>query len=270
MKVRTKKVVKVLAIVSILAIGIGGAVMVFAGPHVKGGRRGHFGFRGHGESFSSDTMLDFFQERLELTDEQVTQLRPVLEEHMNAHRGTFRKFHDQSPEEIQAEREKMWQEMEQKLSGILTDEQMQKVRGIHDDVHSMMQGTFRTRTEFHQVFEDLDITAAQKAQLFAVFIKNRDERQQAMTMMLETGEQVMDMVLNEEFDEDKVRQTYRQNTAKFEDFVVNRARMLAEMKEVLTPEQLQLLKDKMPELFAHVQDNMQNRHSVMGKWFPRQ
>ncbi len=271
MNAQMKKVVTVVAIVTILAIGVGGAVIVAAGPHFKGGRRGHFGFMGHHRKmFGPEHVMNFFQKRLELTDEQVEQLRPILEEQMKEHRGMAGKFREMSPEDIQAEREKMWQEMEQKLAGILTEEQMETARDMHEDMQGMMQGMYQTHSEFHQLFEELDLTTAQKAQFFKIFMSYRGDRQKAMTMMMETAEEVMTMVLNEEFDEANVRETYQQTTAKFENFVVTRAKMMADMKEVLTPEQLKLLQDRLPELFANVQDNMQSRHAMFGKWFSQQ
>lgn len=273
MKASTKKAVKIIAIVTIIAIGVGGAVMVFARPQftmMRGGHRGRFGFMGK-EILSPEKIMSHFKEQLDLTEEQEAQILPILEEHMEKQRAMIEKYRGQARQglqNIQAEHQGMWQELEQQLAGILTEEQMQKVRKLHDERQELVQGMFPARGEFRQLVEDLNISTEQKAELFSIFMKYRDDRRGAMDNALETGNQVLDMVLNEEFDEEKVRQTYRETTAKFEDFVVTRAKMLAEMKAVLNPDQLKLVQEKAPELFAKVQERMQTRRSMMDKWLP--
>ncbi len=273
MKATTKKVVKITAIVTIIAIGIGGAVMVFAGPHSgwKGGRKGHFGFMGHKGMFGPEKLMPLMKERLNLTDEQETQIKPILEAHMEKQRALFEKYRDQAKqgmETIKTEHQELWKEIEPQLAEILTEEQMQEVRTMHDQREQHRQGMFKAHGEFRQLFEDLDISVTQKAEFISIFLKYRGDRRGAVDKAMETGKQVVDLVLNEEFDEEKVRQTYRANTAKFEDFVVTRAKMLAEMKAVLEPDQLKLLQEKAPEFLAKAQERMQSRRSMIDKWLP--
>jgi Spy/CpxP family protein refolding chaperone len=73
-------------------------------------------------------------------------------------------------------------------------------------------------------------------------------------------------MLDEDFDEEKVRQTYRESTAKMEEFVVTGAKMFAEMKAVLTPEQVEILQQKGSELLSAMQDHSHARGQMFFSW----
>jgi Spy/CpxP family protein refolding chaperone len=76
--------------------------------------------------------------------------------------------------------------------------------------------------------------------------------------------------LTEDFDEAKVRQTFRDSEAQREEFIVSHAKMLAEMKAVLNPDQLQLLQQKVPALLASIQDRIHTGRSMMDNWLQPQ
>ncbi|NIV92360.1 hypothetical protein GWN42_06035, partial [candidate division KSB1 bacterium] len=63
-----------------------------------------------------------------------------------------------------------------------------------------------------------------------------------------------------EFDENEIRNAYRQAAPIKEELLVMGAKMMAEMKAVLTPEQLQLLEERKAERF----EEMKNRFD---RWF---
>ncbi len=267
-----KKSIKILAIVTIIAVGIGGAVMVLARPHfgMRGDHRDWFGFMGKGMP-DEKTMMSHLKEQLNLTEEQEAQILPIVQEHQEKRPAMIEKYKSQAQQGLEAikkEHQAMWQDMEKQLTGILSEEQMQEVRKMHDDRQQLVQGMFQARGEFRQFFEDLNISAEQKAELFSIFMTYRDGRRNAVDNFMETRKQFSDMLLNEEFDEEKVRQTFRQSTEKFEDFVVSQAKMLAEMKTLLNPEQLKLLQERGPELFTNVRKRMHGRRSMFDKWFP--
>ena len=77
----------------------------------------------------------------------------------------------------------------------------------------------------------------------------------------QVGELALQM-LNEEFDETKVRETYRDSVTQMEDLVVAGAKMFAEMKTVLTPEQLEFLQQRGSELLQDFQESSYIRHSM--------
>lgn len=224
-------------------------------------------------------IMGHLTEQLKLTEEQQAKILPILENAAQQRQAKMAETQGQFQERMQAaqaEHQAAWQDVEQQLAAILTPEQMQTLTKMREDFQGKAQ-TMRqrfadrqgARGEFGQIMQELNLTAAQKQQMFAIFMKNRDNRQDMFNNMQETRTQVatlMQEMLNSEFDEQKVRELYRETTAKMEDRVVAGAKMLAELKAVLTPEQVQLLQEKVPELLNRMPGNMPQRHAFLSRF----
>lgn len=223
-----------------------------------------------------EMILAHLKERLNLTEEQEVQILPMLKANMEKRVATFREHRDQIRQNVQAietEHQTMLQETEQQLATILTEEQMQELRKIRDEHIGMRAGfakrMFQRKGKFQEVFKELNLSAEQKKELFSIFMKYRDTHKEARENVLEIRNQFANMALDmlkEDFDEEKVRQTYRESTTKMEEFVVTGAKMFAEMKAVLTPEQLELLQQKGSELLTTMQDHSHARGQMFFSW----
>jgi Spy/CpxP family protein refolding chaperone len=270
------KTIKIVSIVGIV-IALGFSVVAIAANTQQEMKQnpemGWFGFMAENMPVS-EMVMEHLKERLTLTEEQEAQLLPILEESMKKRVEMFQKYGGQVRQNVQTiktEHETMWQETEKQLAEILTEEQMQELRKMHDERVGMRQGfaqkMFQRRGQFQQVFKELNLSKEQMKELFSIVIKYRENRGDVMESFQEIRTNFVNMLLTEEFDEEKVRQTYQESAAKMEEFVVTGAKMAAEMKAVLTPEQLEILQEKGTELLAQLQEHGHSRHAMFGRWF---
>lgn len=230
-----------------------------------------------------EMLLAHFEAQLDLTKEQSDQLRPILKNVIDRHLAASRSFGCADADQAQdnnkgkgkgaarkAAPQPMWAELESKLSKILTAEQLQQFQSLRLKDMGMRSEMFgrmmQRRGEFQQLLAEVNLSSEQHRQLSAIFLKYRENRRNALEKLPSNREQMMTMWLNDDFDEAKVRQMYRDTTPQFEDFVVERAKMLYEMKAVLTPEQLAVLKEKSPQLLDIMQEHWQRGHMLADGW----
>ena len=275
---KTRKIVTIVSIVGIvIAVGFG-AVAIAASRH-RDSEKGFGGWMGrHGDM--PQMMMGHLKEQLKLTDEQETKMLPILKDAMEKHQALMQKFQEQTQQDWQAaatERQTLWQETKKQLEPILTPEQMQELDKMYANFaergQKMGPGAGRMmfmhgkgKGELPQLLKDLNLTDDQRKQIFDIFSKYWEGHKEVVDNFLGVQKDFSNMILTEDFNEAKVRDMYKQSTAKFEDFVVSRAKMLAEMKAVLTPEQLKLLQDKVPQLLDELQKRIETGHSFMNTW----
>jgi Spy/CpxP family protein refolding chaperone len=273
---KTLKIVSIVGIV--IAVGFG-AVAIAKGVQQEASKRGFFGWMAKDHDIPK-MIMEHMKERLELTDEQEAKILPILKETLEKHQAILQKSREQMEQRGQAaetERQALWQETKKQLEPILTAEQMQELDKMHDEFAEkwqqmrpgfggMMFRHGKGKGEFPELLKDLNLSDEQRQQLFAIFLKYRDGRRDIVDDFLSTQRDFSKMILTEDFNEEKVRQMFRESTAKFEDFVVSHAKMLAEMKAVLTPEQVELLQKKVPELLDSIQNRIHTGRSLIDPW----
>lgn len=221
-----------------------------------------------------DAMMARLKERLNLTPEQETQIQPILQEAIQGQLALIPEHRNRVLQWLYARKnnqQTMWQDMEQKLAPILTDAQKQEFQKMREERVGQMeakgQGMFQTMGQFRQLFQELNLSDEQKKQLFEIFMNNQNDRDTVMNDVLKIQTDVSNMILTEAFNEEKVRQMFRESTAKMEDFVVSRAKIVYEMKAVLTPQQVEILKQRTPELLTGIQEQMHARDASRSGWF---
>jgi Spy/CpxP family protein refolding chaperone len=264
------KAFRIVSIVAlIIAIGIGSVVAIAENSQKEPEAAPDQEWFGH---FMADTEMDevimgYLKEQLNLTEEQEAQIRPILKEHLEQRLARIKEQREQFRQNLQAiasERQTMLQEVEQQLAEILTEDQMQELRKLRDEHQGPWQHMSARIAEqglpehgrFRDTLQELNLTVEQKKDLFAIVMKYRDVHKDTRQNVQDIRNQFANMaldLLNEEFDEEKVRQTYRESVAKMEDTVVTAAKMFAEMKTVLNPEQLELLQEKGTEFLEQMQ-----------------
>ena len=263
---RTRKILIGLLLLTLIA---GGTTAVFAFGK-RGPGSGRFGFMGRG-MLNSELMMSHLKEELQLTAEQEAKLQPVLDGQLEKWRETFKKsrgeFH-KGFQDIRGTFEESWQETEQQLAEILTDEQMQKVQQLKESrMGRFSRAGFAGRAaKFHQFLDDLNLSDEQQQELVTIFRNHHENRQAGMQMFLDSHKAMTDLIVTEDFDEQKVRELFQQQAPKLEDMVVEHAKMLADMKAVLTPDQIETLQAKQAELFKHMEE-WRSGHPKGHGWF---
>lgn len=95
----------------------------------------------------------------------------------------------------------------------------------------------------------LDLTPEQQGEITKIMATFREEQKTKMQEQMKAHREMMKQLLTDEFDEVKVREAYQQLEAEREkmreDGFVERARLMAQIKAVLTPEQITTLEEKM-------------------------
>lgn len=125
-----------------------------------------------------------------------------------------------------------------------TGENFSKCRsgfGMHRGMHRGMVGM--------NLFMDLNLSDAQKNQVQAIITKYRDQRKDMRDEVRQTMRDTMfDAIFAEEFKEENVREAFRKSSEAREDMVVQKAKMIAEIKTILDPEQVELLKERKTQM----------------------
>lgn len=274
---KTRRIVSIVGIV--VAVGLGTVAL-----GAKGHRNMEKGFGGwmmgrHGEDLPK-VMMAHLKETLKLTDDQVAKVQPIVQTTIDKHQAMLKKFQESKEPDRQAaetERQALWQDAKKQLEPILTPEQMQELDKMYAQFAERGQkmgptagremfGRGKGHGPFPQLLKDLNLTEDQRKQVFDIFNKYWEGHKEVVDNVSGVQKDVAKMILTEDFNEAKVRDLYKQSTAKFEDFVVSRAKMVSEMKAVLTPEQLKLLQDKVPQLIDELQKRMQMGRSFADTW----
>lgn len=125
----------------------------------------------------------------------------------------------------------------------------------------MGKGFFGLRT-----LMQLDLSDAQKAEVRNIINKYREERKDIHLQLSKAKEQLWSAIHAEDFSEKKVRQAHRKVSPIREELAVLRAKFMAELKPVLTPDQLKVLKEKRAKFSEKMKERMQFRQKMMDAW----
>ena len=93
--------------------------------------------------------------------------------------------------------------------------------------------------------EDLDLSEEQKVQVEAIIDKYEDDKDSLVESLKEAREKVSEVIFAEEFNEAAVRAAIGEVSPIMEELVVLHAKIIAELRTVLTPEQIGYLKGRM-------------------------
>ena len=91
---------------------------------------------------------------------------------------------------------------------------------------------------------ELDLSDDQKSKIMEIIEKYQDQRQSTKNSFFDARKTLADALHAEEFNENAIRDAHRQVSAIKEEMLVSRAKMMTELKTVLTPEQIELLKER--------------------------
>jgi Spy/CpxP family protein refolding chaperone len=102
---------------------------------------------------------------------------------------------------------------------------------------------------------ELKLSENQRAQLIKIINKYEEQRKGFRNRMIEARKNLWGVLKAANFNEENARKAFREASAVREDMFVLRAKMMSEMKSLLTPEQLQLLQEGKAQRYERMKDN---------------
>ncbi len=112
--------------------------------------------------------------------------------------------------------------------------------GRHHDPSGIMGPEFRGLKTIIQ----LDLSDSQELKIKSILEKYENERASLKESLREARKNLISVLETEQPDEDQIRSALRRAAPIREELLVMRVRIMAELKTVLTPEQLQLLEER--------------------------
>jgi len=116
---------------------------------------------------------------------------------------------------------------------------------------------------------ELDLSDSQKAEVRNIINKYREEEKNIQDQLMEAKENSRDVIHAGTFDEEKVRQAFQQISPIMEDMMILRARFMAELRPLLNPGQLELLKKKRANHSERMKRGAQFRESMIDTWLQK-
>jgi Spy/CpxP family protein refolding chaperone len=116
------------------------------------------------------------------------------------------------------------------------------------------------------IIKELDLSETQKTDAANILMKYRDEATTAADTFAAAREKLADAILIAEFNEGSVRLAVRELAVAGEELAVLGAKAVSELKPILTPAQLELLKQKQAEMKAKMKDHTASRRSKIDNW----
>jgi len=116
------------------------------------------------------------------------------------------------------------------------------------------------------VLLELDLTDAQKHDAAVILAKHRQQGRAQLGALREAMENLRRTSEGEPFNEEAIRAAFKGVAAAGEEVAVHRARLAAELKGILTPEQKASLEGLKAARQKHRKGRMKNRTSFLDEW----
>lgn len=113
---------------------------------------------------------------------------------------------------------------------------------------------------------ELDLSDSQKAAVRNIVGKYREQGEPIRDQLLEAKENTRDVVEAEPFDEENVRQAFKEILPLLEEAMVLKTKCMVELRSILNPDQLELLKEKRAEVAEKMKKGMRFRESMIDTW----
>jgi Spy/CpxP family protein refolding chaperone len=118
---------------------------------------------------------------------------------------------------------------------------------MHFGRHSGFKGVMGSRILGLKTLIQLNLSDSQKSRILSIIEKYETDIESAKNNLREARHNIRAALQAGEFNENEIRNAYRQAAPIKEELLVMGAKMKAEMKTVLTPEQLQVLEERKAE-----------------------
>ncbi len=112
----------------------------------------------------------------------------------------------------------------------------------------------------------LDLSDAQKTEVANILKKYRDDMRNAADKLAEAKKNMGDLIYADEFNEAEIRKAFQAMSPIKEEFVVLKAKIVSEIKPVLTPEQVETLKERKAKGKEKRKERMEKKRSKLDSW----
>jgi len=133
------------------------------------------------------------------------------------------------------------------------------VGAMHFGGHSGFKGVMGSRILGLKTLIQLNLSDSQKSRILSIIEKYENDIESAKNNLREARHNIRAAMQAGEFNENAIRNAHRQAAPIKEDLLVLGAKMKAEMKTVLTSEQLQLLEERKAERIERFRDRLDSR-----------
>ena len=106
---------------------------------------------------------------------------------------------------------------------------------------------------------ELKLSDTQQAQMTNIINKYQKERETLRDTTMQARKNLSAVLRAEQFNEEQARKAFREASAARENMFVSRAKMMAELKAVLTPEQLESLKERKAQRIERMRHRFKTR-----------
>ena len=118
------------------------------------------------------------------------------------------------------------------------------VEAMHPGKHHGPSGVMGPGLAGLKTLIELNLSDSQKSVILSIIEKYEKDREKTVSSLREARKNLRTALQADEVNEERIRDAYRQAVPIREEMLVMRARMMAELKTVLTPEQRQLLEER--------------------------
>lgn len=133
------------------------------------------------------------------------------------------------------------------------------VDAMHFGRHSGLKGVVGSRILGLKTLIQLNLSDSQKSRILSIIEKYENDIESAKNNLREARHNIRAAMQAGEFNENAIRNAHRQAAPIKEELLVLGAKMKAEMKTVLTSEQLQLLEERKAERIERFRDRLDSR-----------
>lgn len=115
----------------------------------------------------------------------------------------------------------------------------------------------------------LNLTDAQKKEIADILKKYQESIKSDVNAVLEARKNLFDAIHADTYDENAVRATSRNAASAEEELAVLRAKIVSEIKAVLTPEQLAIIKQFEEDIFAKIKNKVETIQYLVQLWIDK-
>ena len=113
---------------------------------------------------------------------------------------------------------------------------------------------------------ELNLTDAQKHDIAVILKDHRTEVSSVLTSMIAARKQLFELVTADELNEEAIRLAFRKTADYEEELTVLRAKLVQEIRTVLTTEQKTTLDTMKAEMQAKMKERIEQRKSLIDDW----
>jgi len=119
---------------------------------------------------------------------------------------------------------------------------------------------------FLKVLDQLNLTESQKHAIANILKQNREQARELRSEMFAAKRNLADAITGNSFNEGAVRSAAQQAAATEEQMAVLRAKAFDEIRNQLTPEQIETLQKIRADFASKIQQRMERRMSPIDQW----